>query len=75
MSPNISLSCCELYSLKWTDVCDAKGWKRSNDYTDSEKLRKLVRLDFKYPKTPAERCTKVTEKLHRVICKSIAKMR
>jgi hypothetical protein len=35
-SPDISLSCSELLSLKWTDVCDGKGWKRSNTHTGSE---------------------------------------
>ena len=46
MSPNISLSRCELYSLKWTDVCDAKGLKRSNDYTGSEEQRLMVNTMF-----------------------------
>ena len=37
MSPDISLSCGTLQSLKWTDLYDAKGLKRSNKHTGSEK--------------------------------------
>jgi hypothetical protein len=35
MSPYISLSCDTLQSLKWTDVYDANGLKRSNKHTGS----------------------------------------
>ena len=31
----LCLSCGTLQSLKWTDVYDAKSWKRSNKHTGS----------------------------------------
>ena len=52
-SPDISLSCGTLQSLKWTDVYDANGLKRSNKHAGSGGSDTFVRLDFQNQTQPA----------------------